>query len=297
MAPVGWLGCGDFSSHVLSVYLVALPNRAFSAMSAYADRLHSLTSARSASPFSLNMFKAALPSSSLLTASMFPHVSSTPSSANAGQSRSLHLVTFSPIFLARQEAKVKRVELERIEDEEAARVGRVAGAIGTVEEASRRSDKGAWVEISNLALTLNKDLGAPSKSGSLDGAALAMSLRSLLSSTLHHHTLSVTHQVHQSARPPWITRNWPRLVFYPFALLTVSRVVYNSRDTLYRWIRDGRETAKGFLIGWLVKPIEGILDTMRGGTEEGVALMGKESLRSDLEVSTSFFWPSSYADG
>lgn len=51
---------------------------------------------------------------------------------------------------------------------------------------------------------------------------------------------------------------------------------------------EAGETTRNFLLDWVVEPVRKILETVRGGEGTGMSLMGRESLKSDLEVSGPF---------
>ncbi|BGP13680.1 hypothetical protein JCM10213_002248 [Rhodosporidiobolus nylandii] len=112
-------------------------------------------------------------------------------------------------------------------------------------------------------------------------ADLAHSLSFLLSRTLPAHTRSFSSAASRLAPPSALTRAWPYLLTLPLLSYTAGRVLYRNKDSLARFARESAETVRGFVVDWVVEPVKKILETVRGG--ETVGLMGRESLRSDLD--------------
>lgn len=125
---------------------------------------------------------------------------------------------------------------------------------------------------------------------------VAHSLSYLLTRTLPLHTKLTTQALEPLRRPPFLTRAWPYLLSVPVVTLVLGRTIYNSRDTLWRWSMEAGETVRSFLVDWVVEPVRGILETVRGGEGTGMTLMGKESLKSDLQVSSCILKTSAVAD-
>lgn len=113
-------------------------------------------------------------------------------------------------------------------------------------------------------------------------ADLAQSLVHLLTSTLASHDAGFHSSSHTLAPPGALARAWPYLLSVPLVGGIVARTVYNNRASLRLWAQETVSTVRGFLIDWVVEPVRHILETLRGGDEGGIALMGRESLKSDL---------------
>ncbi|GAA5890925.1 hypothetical protein JCM5296_001229 [Sporobolomyces johnsonii] len=110
---------------------------------------------------------------------------------------------------------------------------------------------------------------------------LAHSLSYLLTRTLPSHTSSLSRSTEPLRPPSPLTRSWPYLLSIPLVAFLAGRTIYANRQSLTKWALDAAETAKRFVVDWVVEPVRKILVTVRGG--EGMAIMGRESLRSDLE--------------
>lgn len=111
---------------------------------------------------------------------------------------------------------------------------------------------------------------------------LAHSLHYLLSVTFPSHSKSFESKITSLKKPGFVTRSWPYLLSIPLVTALTARTIYNNRQSLINYAFDAVETTKRFVIDWVVEPVKKILDTVRGG--ETMALMGRDSLRSDLEV-------------
>ncbi|GAA5967967.1 hypothetical protein JCM11641_003683 [Rhodosporidiobolus odoratus] len=110
---------------------------------------------------------------------------------------------------------------------------------------------------------------------------LAHSLSYLLTRTLPFHTSHFTSLSSSLCPPSALTRAWPYLLTVPIASYAAAKLVYKNKDSLVKFARETAETVRGFVVDWVVQPVKQILDTVRGG--ETVGLMGRESLKSDLD--------------
>ena len=115
-------------------------------------------------------------------------------------------------------------------------------------------------------------------------ADFALSLHYLLRTVLPSHTTSFSNTFTSLRRPGILTRSWPYLLSIPLVTVVAGRTIYNSREQIKKWVMAARETVEGFVVDWVVEPVKKILETVRHGDGGTMAIMGKESLRSDLEV-------------
>lgn len=230
--------------------------------------------------------------------------------------KSLFFLTVSPLSLTRQEIAQRRSEIRKTREDLASRIGELTLGYSSEKGKAKESDgnlttllsspssdnppslatlkSASWTTLLHLSSAL-----APSSSSSNlpstpppTSADFAHSLSYLLTRTLVDHTAANKTALEPLRRPPFLTRTWPYLLSIPVASLVIGRIAYNSRETLTRWAREAGETVKGFLLDWVVEPVRGILETVRGGEGGGMSIMGKESLKSDLGVSQSclFSW-------
>lgn len=147
-----------------------------------------------------------------------------------------------------------------------------------------------WSTIRHLDAILTPSNDSPTMSSTPTPpripSDLAHSLSYLLSVTFPSHSSSFQASTSQLRKPSFLTRSWPYLLSIPVVTTLTARTIYNNRQSLINYALDSVETTKRFVIDWVVEPVRKILETVRGG--ETMALMGRDSLRSDLEVSFPF---------
>ena len=238
--------------------------------------------------------RALLPPSLLLT-SAFPHLASTSHHHHkaASSSRSAFFLTLSPLLLTRQEAALKKRELEKLKDQEAERIGDVAEAIWELEKSIRGMQagvKGAQVgerqALTNLVSRIESAISDSHLEEELSETStafdVASSLHRILSSTLPSHLSQLSLSLTPLSRPSWASRAWPFLVAFPLTVITLSRLAWRHRSLIQSTISDLKDTVRGFFLGWVVSPLEDIFSTIKAGDKGTLAIMSDESLKSDL---------------
>ncbi|CAG8584600.1 9040_t:CDS:2 [Dentiscutata erythropus] len=105
-------------------------------------------------------------------------------------------------------------------------------------------------------------------------------LRSMITQNLPQYNEQSIRIISYYGRPSVITRWW-----IPTVLLSI--VTFKIRNQIHwedfqDWLEGIKETMVNFWNDWIWEPIKGMLDTIRH-KENRLALMGKESLSSDLE--------------
>ncbi|BGP05872.1 Nuclear control of ATPase protein 2 [Rhodotorula toruloides] len=166
-------------------------------------------------------------------------------------------------------------------------VSRQGAKEGQVELGLEDVRQATWQTLIHLDSVLTPSSAAPRMSSTPSPPAtpadLAHSLSYLLNQTLPAHSRAFGQTSLLLSPPGFWTRSWPYLLSIPLLSSLVARAVYNHRLTLHQYALDAASTIKGFLFDWVLEPVRKILDTLRGGSADEVALMGRESLRSDLE--------------
>lgn len=293
------------------ITLAAFPTRVANALRVLSQRLRLIADSPRppASLFSYAVVKRALPPSLLIT-SLFPHLSANRevSSASGLQSvdirtsRSLFFLTFSPFLLTRQEVEIKRKHLRRVRYDLARRIG---GFVKDSDEAyNSLSDASTFVnavDCSELGVVMGERLAflesslKPSPQQDEEGnlhryhalkpsnpAELLLVTQQMLQKTLRAHSSRISSQTAALSRPSWLTRSWPWLISTPLVSYYAYLKVYNSRGTIKGYYNMAKETARGFLVDWVVDPCIKILETLRHGNGQ-MAIMGRESLKSDFD--------------
>lgn len=225
--------------------------------------------------------KVAAAKPSFLIACCFPHLRETQSQTVSFRSK-LRLLYLLPYHYTRQEIALKRRELLRIRDEQARALGSLVllrtPVLKLYEQDTQSSD-----ETSHLSQRLHQ---------SIDPSSNIADVASLSS-----HTLTSSQKTHRDSlrglsRPSWLVRTWPLLVFGPpFALYSIY-YLYASRGTLIDFFRESKDVAKGFVLDWCIKPLAGVLDTVKAskGDEPGL-FISKEGVQADYDVRIVLFSP------
>lgn len=192
----------------------------------------------------------------------------------------LRLLYLLPFHYTRQEIALKRRELLRIRDEQARALGSLVllrtPVLKLYEQDIQSSD-----DISHLSQRLHQ---------SIDPSSSIADVASLSS-----HTLTLSKKTHRESlrglsRPSWLVRTWPLLFFGPpFALYSIYHL-YASRGTLTDFFLESKDVAKGFVLDWCIKPLAGVLDTVKAskGDEPGL-FISKEGVQADYDVRIVLF--------
>lgn len=261
-------------------------------------------------PFSYTRARKALTPSLLIT-SLFPHLASqqygaAPSisaQSNEGESgnegsgnvHSLLFLTFSPLLLTRQEISLKRKHLKKIRYSLARQIGALVkdaeaacDAIpGKIKDSKGKIDLSALGDILGGRLAFMRNtlpfcvssttVTITSPSTMLDA------VKSTISDTQSTPASSVDQQITKLSKPSWLTRNWPVLLTAPIISYYAYSKIYNARESLYNLGILAWDTIRGFVVDWVVDPCFKIFATLRHS--DSLALMGKDSLKSDFDVS------------
>lgn len=197
-----------------------------------------------------------------------------------------------PLRLTSQEIHAKRLDLERIRDERAEALGKLASKRDDLSRILRTdlNECTAILQfINQVVVEQHTDViqfGPPTSL--LD--ALAMTSSRILPMHIYLHQEAL--RTYSLLRPRRFVRIWPGLLVLPPLTLYVVQRISASQDTLLSLAKDAWETLKGFCRGWLVEPLADIAKTVRAGGEDSI-IVQKGSIDADLQVfspfSNSFF--------
>ncbi len=85
-------------------------------------------------------------------------------------------------------------------------------------------------------------------------------------------------------RPSRLVRYWIPLMIAPYLYRYASQTARDNKDWVKAQINNAGETVKGWIIGWVWEPLEGVFSTLKGGGEGlGVAPKTVESDQASLE--------------
>ncbi|PLW36159.1 hypothetical protein PCANC_16666 [Puccinia coronata f. sp. avenae] len=221
--------------------------------------------------------------------SLFPTLR-TPSKLLNSPTHSIQfLSTLSPLLLTRQEARLKRQELEWIHADLAEKIGRLVTGLHTLEQNAQSQTEQVDIALSDLVsqmLQVTAELDpqpGEQKAGQYHDATVIDQLHELLSSHLPGQQEKLAMRVSALSPPGFFTRNWPWLISLPIVSYALSRLAYTYWNTIVDGLRDAQETLKGFVSGWLIRPVEDILHTLKAGQEGTLAIMTKDSLAPELD--------------
>lgn len=239
----------------------------------------------------------------------------TTSSANAKKQRVKALrstmLTMTPTYLVRHEARCKRRGLVNERDRLAEKLGRLALQHEELADKAQEMNASASDAISSNRIVLGHlnaklQVLVESFSGGSHEADAQTSTNShdvkidMGTSLTPESTLSTLQLVLKEGfemqqervrlvlspevfgQPSAFVQRWPKLVFYPVGLLVLGRYLSNNWNGIEAKLREAQETVRSFLIGWVWEPCVKLLDTIRHGNEESV-IMSRESLASDLQ--------------
>ncbi|KAF8627426.1 hypothetical protein AX17_006241 [Amanita inopinata Kibby_2008] len=188
-----------------------------------------------------------------------------------------------PMELSRQECRYKRKELEKIRDERAETLGRLALLRGKLvnDMNTRPHDLQSMADL--LQQTISGDTTTRDKIQGLTPMSSALPSIARLSSTLFSCRTAHEEQLttYDLIRPSAIVLLWPKLFLLPPLCIYALRYAYTSRMTITQVAQDARETVVGFMRGWLIEPLKDVFRTVRAGGEDGV-IVRRETVAADL---------------
>lgn len=182
----------------------------------------------------------------------------------------------------------KRKELEVIRDHRAEALGRLAQLRGTLTSVVKDQPWNTRSFVQVLASIIGGEMDASYITAPADTIKEDLSpVPELLRlSTIVFATQKASHThilLRNLQRPSRLTLLWPKLLLLPPLCLFALRSAYTSRATLAEVAKDARETAEGFIKGWLIEPIKEVLHTVRAGGDDGV-IVRKEGVAADFDV-------------
>ncbi|KAH8114777.1 NCA2-domain-containing protein [Phellopilus nigrolimitatus] len=266
-----WSGTARSWQSVASYLLATLPERLQRSFHAI---LHAMRSRNlplrpsSFTPQSLrNLFPRSLRPTALATA-FFPHLYHQP-----------HLLFTSPFELARQECQLRQEKLIKLRDERAEQLG---GLLSMESELGRSIRRQEHIEKMASRLQAAVEGGEQSLSGPLSVYSPESACHRLAFKLLPAHASAHGELFASLRRPSRLTLLWPRLVLLPPALFVLLRLAYDSRQSIAESVLRSRDTFKGFWFGYVLEPLEGILNTVRTGGDDSARIVSQEAVRADI---------------
>src|SRR5579862_8601502 len=117
----------------------------------------------------------------------------------------------------------------------------------------------------------------------IDISAVSTNLLNLAQNILPNQNTHTSTLAGMYGRPSALTRYWPLGITLLFSGSTILRIFINKRQQLSIWLKDSYLTLIDFWRNWVVSPVNDIISTIRHEDSSQIALMGRQSLQSDME--------------
>ncbi len=115
------------------------------------------------------------------------------------------------------------------------------------------------------------------------GRPSAATLYTLVDSEIPKLQARLTPVLEAYTRPGFVTRYWIAALVLPPLALYLKTAALENREWVVAQIRDARATLQGWVVGWIIEPLEDVARTLRSGGEG----LGVEpaTVNSDKQVS------------
>jgi nuclear-control-of-ATPase protein 2 len=117
----------------------------------------------------------------------------------------------------------------------------------------------------------------------MDIASVSTNLLNLAQNILPNQNTHTSTLATIYGRPSSLTRYWPLGLTLLFSGSTLLRLLVNKRAQLTQWFHDSYTTIIDFWRNWVIHPISDIISTIRHEDSSQIALMGRQSLQSDMD--------------
>ncbi|KAJ3890608.1 ATP synthase regulation protein NCA2-domain-containing protein [Lentinula edodes] len=199
--------------------------------------------------------------------------------------QNIRKISLVPLYYASQEVSLKKHELLRIRDDRAQALGSLVllrPEMQKLLDSGPVSSDGESKQLIHLTRSLLLALNPESIQDESYASAEPFSQLSTLATRFQ--TTSLQLRTLGLSRPSRLTRLWPRLVFGPPLLIYSSYYLYSTRGTLLHFAHDAKDVVKGFIVDWCVKPLAGVLDTVKASKSDQAGwLVTKEGVQADYE--------------
>jgi len=193
-----------------------------------------------------------------------------------------------PIELTRQECRYKRRSLQKIRDQRAEVIGRLAQLRAPLGELMHSSRPSIGIKINHEYSSFLDILRRVISSESSDSSTPLSHLDSLddISQCLLMLDSSHVQYLEQNRllRPSSSTRLWPSLLVLPPLSLYVYTNYSSWVPAIVQLATDAKDTLRGFVEGWLIEPLVGVIRTVRTGGA-GDVLVHEAGVIADVEAS------------
>jgi nuclear-control-of-ATPase protein 2 len=105
----------------------------------------------------------------------------------------------------------------------------------------------------------------------------------VLRTRIPENAVSTNTLVGQHGRPSAIVRYWIPASVLLLSLSSLLRIITSRKTELLTWMSEFGATVRDFWGNWVLKPIEGLIGTIRHDEQSEIALISRNSLRTDQE--------------
>ncbi|KAK4908158.1 Nuclear control of ATPase protein 2, partial [Elasticomyces elasticus] len=208
----------------------------------------------------------------------------------------------SPFALCRAEARGKQDAVKKLRTHSATAIGLLVDESVNIVDEDEAQSEGGWrrsiirsiqiMEATVKSVMQFKDTPHEFEESVIDTAEddwhedpvrLADKLLLVLDQHLPAQEKDSQALVANSGMPPRLVRYWiPGLVLL-LSGSTLLRLLANRREEILTWIRELGSTTIDFWYNWVVDPVKRLIATIRHDENSELAIMSKDSLRSDRE--------------
>lgn len=274
------------ASFTLLPFLVALPERLTRVVRTLLSALRSQNIPITLSSFTPQSLRQLFPHTaslrpSVLQAAFFPHLRTIPNFSGS-------LAT--PLGLVRQECRHRKHECQKLRNERAEALGQLSFLRTKLTEFQPLRN-----HLQEASDSLINVLDADTSSH-YPQDPFVHSLDSIAFAHLPNSYSRFSARIATVRRPSRWTLLWPRVVLVPPISLLALRIAYGSRESIVDALYNIHETLTGFWTGYVIEPLRSILDTVRTGGDDRVAIVTPEALKADLDVRFQLFCHYSHID-
>ncbi|CAH7686197.1 ATP synthase regulation protein NCA2-domain-containing protein [Phakopsora pachyrhizi] len=202
--------------------------------------------------------------------------------------------TLSPLLLIKQESRLRRKFLEESYGESVEKIGVLLSTLNELEVVMFQSSK-TWsndktrqtfsvgytlFQESILIIELLVESDHQLDAHLLENSAIQIS--NLLVKGLPDQKNKFSKSISQLLRPNCLSCNWPWIVALPVSVFTTAKVALSYWQSAIDFMSKFRATINRFFKGWVIRPIEDIIKTLRSGKYSSLAIMSKDGLNSEL---------------
>ncbi|KAI8445921.1 ATP synthase regulation protein NCA2-domain-containing protein [Phakopsora pachyrhizi] len=189
--------------------------------------------------------------------------------------------TLSPLLLIKQESRLRCKFLEESYGESGEKIGVLLSTLNELEVVSCIF---FLLSLSNCIPNTCARSHDPHEPNHLFSCKVVLvdQIGANQSSRLPDQKNKFSKSISQLSRPNCLSCNWPWIVALPVSVFTTAKVALSYWQSAIDFMSKFRATINRFFKGWVIRPIEDIIKTLRSGKYSSLAIMSKDGLNSEL---------------